>query len=103
METEQKAADSSAVFVPSRWQVVLSLTHPVTGEVIPVARHDCRDLLHARTLLAEMRELAADIAEWLPGLTAEGYALAEAQAAPVPAPAVPDNPILAAVAGWLTD
>ena len=64
-----------------RYYVVVSVTNPATGKKIPVSRHDCRDILQARTLLSEMRELASDLAEWLPGLTAEGY-----EVAPVSAP-----------------
>ena len=66
-----------------RYYVVVSVTNPATGRKIPVSRHDCRDLLQARTLLSEMRELALDLAEFLPGLTAEGY---EAVAVESPAP-----------------
>ncbi len=65
-----------------RYYVVVSVTNPATGKKIPVSRHDCRDLLQARTLLSEMRDMALDLAEFLPGLTAEGY-----EAVPVSSPA----------------
>ncbi len=57
---------------PNRWAILLGFPHPETGEQITIASHECRDLLQARTLLSEMRELASDIAEWLPGLIVEG-------------------------------
>ena len=65
-----------------RYYVVVSVVHAESGRKTPVSRHDCRDILQARTLLSEMRELAEVLAEWLPGLTAEGY-----EAAPVESPA----------------
>ena len=68
------------LFQPCRWYIVVSATDAVTGHSFPVARHDCSSLLHARTLLTELRELAADLAESLPGLTAQGYELAECSA-----------------------
>ena len=64
-----------------RYYVVVSVTNPATGRKISVSRHDCRDLLQARTLLSEMRELATDLTEFLPGLTAQGY-----EAVPVGSP-----------------
>ena len=58
---------------PNRWVVILGFPHPETGEPLTLSSHECRDILQAKTLLTEMRELAADIAEWLPGLIVEGY------------------------------
>ena len=69
------------VFQPSRWIVHISVTSPENGEAVLVARHSCRDRHHAATLLSEIRELAEDLAEFLPGLTATGYEVAEAVAA----------------------
>ena len=66
------------VFAPSRWMVHISVTSPQTGKPLLVSRHECRDRHHAATLLSEVRELAEDLAEFLPGLTAEGYELSEA-------------------------
>lgn len=55
------------------YYVVVSVVHAKSGRRTPVSRHECRNLLQARTLLSEMRELALDLAEYLPGLTAQGY------------------------------
>ena len=66
------------VFQPSRWMVHVSVTSPETGKPMLVSRHECRDRHHAATLLSEVRELAEDLADFLPGLTAEGYELSEA-------------------------
>ncbi len=56
-----------------RYYVVVSVIHADSGRRTPVSRHNCRSLLQARTLLSEMRDMACDLAEFLPGLTAEGY------------------------------
>jgi len=66
----------STVFQPSRWVVQVSTTSLVTGRKILVSRHQCRDRHHAATLLSEIRELAEDLTDFLPGLTASGYELA---------------------------
>lgn len=66
------------VFAPSRWIVHVTVTSPETGKALLVSRHECRDKHHAATLLSEIRELAADLSEFLPGLGAEGYELSEA-------------------------
>jgi hypothetical protein len=68
----------STVFQPSRWVVQISTTSLATGRKVLVARHPCRDRHHAATLLSEIRELADGLTEFLPGLTAAGYELAEA-------------------------
>lgn len=62
----------------SRWVVVVSVTDPVTGAQVARQPHECRDMCHARTLLTELRELAAELAEYLPGLSVEGYETGEA-------------------------
>ena len=117
IKTDQNAAR------PVRWVVVVSATDPVTGGHVSKS-HECRDLPHARGLLTELRDLAEEFGEYLPGLSVDGYELAdeisitqaglaalaaaeakEAQAAVHPAPVLRGaeaNPILAAVAGWLT-
>ena len=59
----------------NRWIVHVTVTHPQTGKALRVSRHECRDRLHAATLLSEVRELAEDLTEFLPGLGAEGYEL----------------------------
>lgn len=98
---------------PVRWVVVVSATDPATGGHVSKS-HECRDLPHARTLLTELRDLAAEFGEYLPGLSVDGYELAEgvsitqsgreALAAVEAKEAQAEaNPILAAVAGWLTE
>ena len=67
----------STVFQPSRWIVQVSTTSLVTGRKVLVSRHPCRDRDHIATLLPEIRELAEDLTDFLPGLTASGYELAE--------------------------
>ena len=62
---------------PPRWVVVISITDPVTGAQITSKQHECRDALHARTMLTEIRELVEDLSEFLPGLSAEGYEIGE--------------------------
>ena len=98
---------------PVRWVVVVSATDPITGGHVSKS-HECRDLPHARGLLTDLRDLAAEFGEYLPGLSVDGYeladgisitqaglaALAAAQAKEALA-AAEANPILAAVAGWL--
>jgi len=76
MNTEQ-ANIGQAAGPSTPWYVLVSVTNMETGEAVPCARHDCRDMLEARTLLTELRELAADLTEFLPGLTVTGYELAE--------------------------
>lgn len=66
------------VFTPSRWMVHISVSNPKNGKSMLVSRHECRDKHHVATLLSEIRELAEDLADFLPGLKAEGYELAEA-------------------------
>ena len=62
-----------------------------------VSRHDCRDRHHAAVLLSEVRELAEELAEFLPGLAAVGYELADAVAAGQPfAEAVAESSLSAA-------
>ena len=63
---------------PSRWVVVVSVTDPVTGAQVASKKHECRDALHARTLLTEVRELAEEMGQFLPGLSVEGYEVGEA-------------------------
>ena len=65
------------IFEPNRWIVHVTVTHPQTGKAVRVSRHECRDRHHAATLLSEIRELAEDLTEFLPGLGAEGYELME--------------------------
>ena len=61
-----------------RWLVHVTVTSPETGKALLVSRHECRDRHHAAVLLSEIRELAEELAEFLPGLGAVGYELAEA-------------------------
>jgi len=63
---------------PPHWVVVISITDPVTGAQITSKQHKCRDVLHARTMLTEIRELVEDLSEFLPGLSAEGYEIGDA-------------------------
>jgi hypothetical protein len=69
--------DSTIVFVPGRWLVVVSIQDAATGEVFPVARHECRSTLQAQTLLSEVRQMAAAVSAFLPGLSAIGYEISE--------------------------
>ena len=71
----KNAQETTAQPVP--WYVVITVTDMETGEAVPVSRFDCRDLLHARTLLSEIRELAESLEEFLPGLVATGYELGD--------------------------
>ncbi len=75
---KKEAVKKEVVFTPSRWMVHISVSNPKTGKPLLVSRHECRDRHHAATLLSEIRELAEDLAEFLPGLSAEGYELSEA-------------------------
>ena len=71
----KNAQETTAQPVP--WYVVITVTDMETGEAVPVSRFDCRDLLQARTLLSEIRELAEGLEEFLPGLVATGSELGE--------------------------
>lgn len=99
IKTNQNAA-------PARWVVVVSATDPITGGYVSKS-HECRDLPHARTLLTELRDLAEEFGEYLPGLSVDGYELADGvsitRAGRQALAAAEANPILAAVAGWLTE
>ena len=76
MRSAKKATtEEAAEMVP--YYVVITVTDLETGQAVPVSRIDCRDLLHARNLLAEMGELAQDIAEFVPGMVATGFELGE--------------------------
>ena len=76
MKSAKKATtEEAAEMVP--YYVVITVTDLETGQAVPVSRIDCRDLLHARNLLAEMGELAQDIAEFVPGMVATGFELGE--------------------------
>jgi len=76
MKSAKRAVTEEAVeLVP--YYVVITVTDLETGQAVPVSRIDCRDLLHARNLLAEMGELAQDIAEFVPGMVATGFELGE--------------------------
>ena len=76
MKSAKKATtEEAAELVP--YYVVITVTDLETGQAVPVSRIDCRDLLHARNLLAEMGELAQDIAEFVPGMVATGFELGE--------------------------
>ena len=66
------------VFQPLRWLVHVTVTSPETGKAMLVSRHECRDRHHAAVLLSEIRELAEELAEFLPSLGAVGYELAQA-------------------------
>ena len=59
MSNAKKAPETAAALVP--FYVVITVCDLETGQAVPVSRIDCRDLLHARNLLAEMSELAQDI------------------------------------------
>lgn len=76
-----------------RYEVVISVTDLATGAALVRKAHECNGLAQARTLLTNLREMAEELSEYLPGLSVEGYERAET--------AAPENPILAAVAGWL--
>ena len=69
---------------PAGWLVVISVTNIETGQIVPVARHACSDVLRARTMLSEIREVGDELFDLLPGITAVGYELSE----PLPVPAV---------------
>ena len=69
---------------PAGWLVVISVTNIETGQIVPVARHSCSDVLQAKTMLAEIREVGDDLFDLLPGITAAGYELLE----PLPVPAL---------------
>ena len=74
MRSAKKATtEEAAELVP--YYVVITVTDLETGQAVPVSRIDCRDLLQARNLLAEMGELAQDIAEFVPGMAATGFEL----------------------------
>ena len=75
---KKEAVKKEVIFAPRRWIVHVTVTSPETGKALLVSRHECRDKHHAATLLSEIRELAEDLAEFLPGLAAEGYELSEA-------------------------
>ena len=75
MSNTKKTAETAAELVP--FYVVITVCDLETGQAVPVSRHDCRDRLHAQTLLTELRELAADLAEFLPGMAATGFELGE--------------------------
>lgn len=60
---------------PVRWLVTVSVVDPLTKKAIICARHECESLGHARTLLTEIREMAEDVSEFLPGVSAEGWEL----------------------------
>lgn len=92
---------------PPRWVIVISITDPVRKNQVICAKHECRTLFHARTLLTEIREMAAEFGEYCPGLSIEGYELVDAISLTPAGRAALDaqeaaNPILAAVAGWLS-
>ena len=72
---EKATAEKAAAMVP--YYVVITVCDLETGQAVPVSRHDCRDRLHARTLLSEIRELAEGLTEFLPGLAATGFELGE--------------------------
>ena len=72
---ETAPIETAAALVP--FYVVITVCDLETGQAVPVSRHDCRDRLHAQTLLTELRELAADLAEFLPGMAATGFELGE--------------------------
>ena len=93
---------------PVRWVIVVSITDPIRKNQVVSAKHECNSLAHARTLLTEIREMAAEFGEYCPGLSIEGYELVDAASLTPAARAVLDareaaNPILAAVAAWLSD
>lgn len=76
MRSAKKATtEEAAELVP--YYVVITVTDLETGQAVPVSRIDCRDRLHAQNLLAEMGELAQDIAEFVPGMVATGFELGE--------------------------
>ena len=87
---KKEAIKKEVVFQPLRWLVHVTVANPETGKAMLVSRHDCRDRHHAAVLLSEVRELAEDLAEFLPGLAAVGYELAQAVS--------PDQPFGEAVA-----
>lgn len=76
MKSAKKAVtEKAAELVP--YYVVITVTDLETGQAVPVSRIDCRDKLHTQNLLAEMGELAQDIAEFVPGMVATGFELGE--------------------------
>ena len=89
---EVVAVPARVVFTPSRWYVTVSVTDPITGLPVVCARHECSSLAQARTLLTEIREMAEDVSEFLPGVTATGYELAEPMIVPeVALPPIPED------------
>ena len=72
------------MFTPTRWVVIVSVKSALSGRTIKVMSHDCRDRLHAQTLLAELRDLAEQLQDFMPGMTAAGMEIAtpESLAAP---------------------
>lgn len=81
------------MFTANHWVVTVSVRNPLTDLAILVAQHECRDRLHAQTLLAEIRDLADQLGDFLPGVEAScmEYCTEEPAA----------NPLLAHVGGWL--
>ena len=56
---------------PVRWVIVVSITDPIRKNQVVSAKHECSSLAHARTLLTEIREMAAEFGEYLPGLSVD--------------------------------
>ena len=88
----------------TRYVVVISATDPDTDAHIS-RFHECRDVLHARHLLTDLSELVEELAPYLPGLTVAGYETSDALTITPEGRAalLAENPLLASVAGWLTD
>ncbi len=86
----------------TRYVVVVSATDPDTGAQVSRS-HECRDVLHAQHLLTDIGELVEELAPYLPGLTVAGYETGEAFTVTSAGRAalLAENPLLAAVAGWL--
>ena len=64
------------MFTPTHWVVIVSVKSALSGRTIKVMSHDCRDRLHAQTLLAELRDLAEQLQDFMPGMTAAGMEIA---------------------------
>jgi hypothetical protein len=71
-------SQSKTKFVPAHWIVTVSAADHATGQSVCLVQHQCSSRLHGSTLLTELREVLADLAELVPGLSVAGYEVAEA-------------------------
>ena len=58
------------MFTANHWVVTVSVQNPLTDLAIIVAQHECEDRLQAQTLLGEIRDLADQLGDFLPGVHA---------------------------------